>query len=88
MPLTAVIFYINDLNSLLFLPSFISEEIVITESPELEVEICEGDILRLEVKAKGHPYPRYQWFFCPDGEEKFQRLQGYKESTLTIRGVR
>ena len=65
----------------------ISEDIEIHEEPGDVKEVCAGDTLFLEVIATGHPYPRFQWFFCPDGENDFKRLQGRIENILRIESV-
>lgn len=60
------------------------EEIEVLSQPGDTKEVDAGDTLFLEVEATGHPYPRYQWFFCPDGENDFERLTGRTESILRI----
>ncbi|XP_052794113.1 mucosa-associated lymphoid tissue lymphoma translocation protein 1 homolog isoform X1 [Mya arenaria] len=63
------------------------EKIRITQSPAKEVDINEGETLVLEIAAMGKPHPRFQWFFCPDGKNKFNELKGCTERTLTIANV-
>jgi len=65
----------------------LSADIVLKKEPPTDLECYDGDTLRLEVAATGHPYPKYQWFFCPDGESDFKRLQGHTEKTLRIEKI-
>ncbi|WAQ98576.1 MALT1-like protein [Mya arenaria] len=54
-----------------------------------QVEVWAQGIERemLEIAAMGKPHPRFQWFFCPDGKNKFNELKGCTERTLTIANV-
>ncbi|WAQ98606.1 hypothetical protein MAR_022979, partial [Mya arenaria] len=60
------------------------QEIKITHSPGREMDINEGDTLVLEITATGKPHPRFQWFFCPDGQKEFNKLKGCTDKTLKI----
>ncbi|XP_052794466.1 mucosa-associated lymphoid tissue lymphoma translocation protein 1-like [Mya arenaria] len=60
------------------------EEIKITRSPEKGVDVHDGDPLVLEVEATGKPHPRFQWYFCPNGQNDFRKLQGHTEGILKI----
>lgn len=62
-------------------------DVQVIRSPPTDVEVYEGDTLILEVEATGQPYPRYQWFFCQNGEEDFNKLQGRTENTLRLDSV-
>ncbi|WAQ98632.1 hypothetical protein MAR_023005, partial [Mya arenaria] len=48
------------------------------------MNINEGDTLVLEITATGKPHPRFQWFFCPDGQKEFNKLKGCTDKTLKI----
>ena len=70
-----------------FFVLFSLESIKILRSPKTAVDLQEGDTLELCVEATGKPRPRYQWFFCRDGQDQFQRLTGRTEATLKIHNV-
>lgn len=63
------------------------EDVRIQKQPPESVETYEGDPLVLEVEATGKPYPRYQWFFCKNGQETFEALQGRTEKKLLLNSV-
>ena len=73
--------------ALLAFADLFTEEIVVHRQPGDSKEVDTGDTLFLEVEATGHPYPRYQWFFCPDGGDDFEQLDGRTERILRIDNV-
>ncbi|KAK3601057.1 hypothetical protein CHS0354_029283 [Potamilus streckersoni] len=64
------------------------EPIVIQKQPCSDLELQEGGNLILEVVATGFPYPRYQWFWCADGQEDFVKLAVMTENILQINSIR
>ncbi|KAL4227378.1 lymphoid tissue lymphoma translocation [Mactra antiquata] len=63
------------------------EDVVIIKQPPTDIDVYEGDPLILEVIATGLPFPKYRWFFCPNGANDFAHLQGRTEATLQIDNV-
>ena len=69
---------------------FFTEDIVIQSQPGDSKEVFTGHSLFLEVEATGHPYPEYQWFFWPEGENDEKdgiRLEGRTDRILRIDNV-
>ncbi|XP_052099716.1 mucosa-associated lymphoid tissue lymphoma translocation protein 1-like [Mytilus californianus] len=61
------------------------EPIVIVNQPAERKTVNKGEVLELEVKAIGFPYPRYQWF--KENEKDWDILDKEKSSILRIRNV-
>ncbi|KAJ8304368.1 hypothetical protein KUTeg_017951 [Tegillarca granosa] len=58
------------------------EPIDIIEQPAIKLRINEGELLQLEVKAIGFPYPRYQWF--KEIGDDFEEVQHATDRVLRI----